>query len=203
MVESMVEEIKSIVLDNGSYTIKIGFSGEDKPRSIIPSIAGTPNNLNDIVSYDHRDFYIGDEAQRMRGILNLSNPIERGSVRNWDLMEKIWEHTFYSKLKVSPDEHPVLLTEAPLNPKENRERMTQVMFETFNVPAMYIQIPAVLSLYSDGTTTGLVLDSGHGITHTAPIYDGFSIPNAVNKISNAGHDLTQFMAKLLLEKGLE
>ncbi|KAH0764939.1 hypothetical protein KY285_000810 [Solanum tuberosum] len=192
-------DIRTLVIDNGTEMIKAGFAGEDSPRAVIKSIVVRPRHRGITLERGPRDAYVGDEPLAERGSLVLKYPIEQGIVRNWDDMEKLWHHTFYNELRVAPEEHPVLLTEAPFNTKINRERMTRIMFKTFNVPAMYVASQAVLSLLANGCTTGIVLDSGYCVTHAVPVYEGHVLPHAISRLDLGGLDLTHHLTKFLMD----
>ncbi|GLD65998.1 uncharacterized protein AKAME5_001743000 [Lates japonicus] len=190
-----------IVLDTGSGLMKAGFADQDRPNIVFPTIIGMPKYEEIMNGNLERETYIGHEAQHMRGVLALKHPIKNGTIRNWDEMEKIWHHTF-QQLCVDPEDHPVLLTEAAMNPLENRQRMVEIMFECFNVPFTYVAMQAVLALYAAGRSTGVVFDSGDGVSHSVPVFEGYCLPHAVQRFPLAGADVTMQLKKLLQEQGV-
>lgn len=190
-----------IVLDNGSGTIRAGFAGEDLPKCYFPSYVGRPKHLRVLAGALEGDVFIGPKAQELRGLLKIKYPLEHGIVTDWDDMERIWQYVYSDELKTLSEEHPVLLTEPPLNPRSNRDTAAQILFETFNVPALYTSIQAVLSLYASGRTTGVVLDAGDGVSHAVPVYEGFAMPSSIRRIDVAGRDVTEYMQMLLRKSG--
>eukprot|EP01125_Pyxidicula_operculata_P003706 TRINITY_DN1495_c0_g1_i1.p1 TRINITY_DN1495_c0_g1~~TRINITY_DN1495_c0_g1_i1.p1 ORF type:complete len:207 (-),score=17.51 TRINITY_DN1495_c0_g1_i1:271-891(-) len=120
---------------------------------------------------------------------------------DWDDMTRIWSHTLYNELHVSPEEQPILLTEPPLNTKENREKTTEIMFETFSAHSMYLAYHSTLALYASGRQLGIVLEIGDGICHCTPVYSGYSLAHTVTRSEFAGGDLTDFLLKLLSDRG--
>ncbi|XAO23742.1 actin-2 [Cryptococcus bacillisporus CA1280] len=190
-----------VVIDNGSGNIKAGFAGEEQPSCYIPSFVGRPKHPRVMAGAIQDNLFIGRRAQEFRGLLKIKYPMEHGVVMDWDDMERIWGWVYGEGLKALSEEHPVLLTEAPLNPRQNRDIAAQIFFETFNVPAFFTSVQAVLSLYSSGRTTGIVLDSGDGVTHAVPVFEGFSMPHAVRRIDLAGRDITDHLQLLLRKAG--
>ncbi|XP_048397837.1 actin-like isoform X6 [Stegostoma tigrinum] len=192
----------AIVIDNGSGLIKAGISGDKEPRSIFTNVVGKPRQKALIIGAGQKDFYIGEEAQAKRGVLSIKYPVEHGIVTSWEDMDKVWRYVYDNDLKIKANERPALLTEAPLNPLANREKMCQMLFETFELPAMYVAIQAVLALYASGRTTGCVMDSGDGVSHTVPIYEGYCLPHAVLRLELGGRDLTEYLVRILTESGV-
>lgn len=185
-----------IVIDNGSGVVKAGFSGEDKPKVFEYNIAGRPK-YDKVMSNGLADeTYVGNRAQKHRGILKLRKPMDRGVIEHWDDMELLWSHIFEDSLRLDwksseLEEHPLLITEAPLNHVRNRMMMCEVLFEKFNFDVLYIALPSVMSLYAAGQTTGCVVDCGDGYCSSTPIYEGFSLKSAIRRIDLGGKDLTE------------
>ncbi|KAM0793509.1 Actin-2 [Microbotryomycetes sp. NB124-2] len=190
-----------IVIDQGSGTLKAGFAGSDHPSTYFPSYVGRPKHTKVMAGAVEGDTFVGKKAQELRGLLRINYPMSHGIVTDWDDMERIWSHVYTEELRTLSEEHPVLLTEAPLNPRTNREQAAQIFFETFNVPAMYTSVQAILALYASGRTTGIVLDSGDGVTHAVPVFEGFSMPHAIRRIDIAGRDVTDHLQLLLRKSG--
>lgn len=196
-MESLTSSISSIVIDIGSGITKAGFSGEDGPRSVISSIVGKPKMPGIIVGMEQKEYYVGEEALSKLDIMNFHSPVVKGEITDWNKFETMLHYLFYSELKVVPEEISILITESPLNPKKNREKLAETLFETFNVQKLHIANSSMLSLYSYGISSGIVLDSGYGITSCVPVYEGYPLPHASAKINFGGENLSELLHTML------
>ncbi|CAM6129692.1 unnamed protein product [Calypogeia fissa] len=192
-----------IVCDNGTGFVKCGFAGDNFPTAVFPCMVGRPmlRYEETLGEQELQDIVIGETCSQLRHQLEVSYPISNGIVQNWDDMGHIWDHTFFNILHIDPSETKILLTDPPLNPTRNRERMLQTMFEKYNFAGVFIQIQAVLTLYAQGLMTGLVVDSGDGVTHVVPVVDGFSFPHLTKRMNIAGRHITSYLIDLLLRRG--
>jgi len=197
-----------IVCDNGTGFVKCGFAGSNFPHAIFPSMIGRPilrfeekGKTDATGGIELKDIMVGDEAAALRTMLQISYPLDNGIVRNWEDMGHLWDYTFQQRLGIDPAQCKILLTEAPMNPKQNREKMVEVIFETYKFKAVYVAIQAVLTLYAQGLLTGVVVDSGDGVTHIVPVYEGYALPHLTKRIDIAGRDITRYLIKLMLLRG--
>ena len=193
----------TVVCDNGTGFVKCGFAGQNFPTAIFPAMIGRPimRAEEKVGNVELKDIMVGEEAAELRTMLELKYPMENGIIVNWEDMFHLWDYTFYEKLKIDPKQCKVLLTEPAQNPKNNRIKMVQAMFDRYGFQAVYVAIQAVLTLYGQGIQTGVVVDSGDGVTHIVPIYEGFALPHLTRRLDIAGRDITRYLIKLLLLKG--
>ena len=197
------QQTSPLVIDIGSQQTKAGFAGDDAPQAVFNTIIGTKKLSNIMHSFYSKDKYVGDEAISGSGYLSLSYPVERGVVTNWDDYEVLLHHTFYNELRMNPDEHPVLMSEPALNPKSNREKLMQIMFETFAVPATFVATKAALSLYASGRHCGVVVEYGEGAPHIVPIEGVYTYLRGIKRMNVAGGELTNYLSVLMRERGYE
>ena len=197
VLQSYLEKLRALIFDNGSGIFKAGFAQDDAPLVVFPSVVGRSK---------HSDYCaVGSEAvakSKESTEISLKYPIEHGLICDWNDVESLWRHTFEKEVKVEPKYSSILMTEPPLNPKSNREKMTQIMFETFNVERFYVTIGEILSSYACGRTTSIVFSSGDDVSHTVPIYEGYCLPHAISRVDIAGRDVTRYLQQRLTEKGV-
>ncbi|KAF7236471.1 Actin-like protein 7A [Varanus komodoensis] len=195
----IVKETRAVVVDIGTGSCKCGFAGEPKPTHVVSSTVGKHFQETAKTGDNRKETFVGRELQDATIPLKLVNPLRHGIIVDWDTVQDIWEYLFQKEMKIRPDEHAVLVSDPPLSPTTNREKYAEMLFETFCTPAMHIAYQSRLSMYSYGKTSGLVVESGHGVSYVVPIYEGYTMPNITERVDYAGSDVTQYLKKLLNE----
>jgi actin-related protein 2 len=199
-----------VVCDNGTGFVKCGYGGENFPRHVFQSMIGRPMLRAEDAELDSKtklkEIMIGDEAAAARQYLEIKYPVENGKITDWNDMELLWKHTFHDVMGLCGKDYncegfKILLTEAPLNPEANQVKMLEVMFETFHFDEMQVQTQAMLTLYAQGLMTGVVLDSGDGVSHTVGVFEGFVPTHLTKRLDVAGRVTTRYLCDLLRRRG--
>ena len=204
-----------VVIDNGSGYLKGGFSNELTPKVSIPALIGRQmlrygekininmdENSKKSNKTQFKEIMIGDEVTPYRSLLELSHPLSEGIIQNSDDLYKLWEYAFTQKLKIDdPSEQKVIITEAPMNPLDNKIKICEILFEQLGVKAVNIEPQAKCSLFCEGIDTGVVIDSGDGVTHCIPISDGTILRYNIERLNLAGRHITEYLIRLLQKKG--
>ncbi|EGG15008.1 actin-like protein 6A [Cavenderia fasciculata] len=213
------DDISAVVVDVGTCTTKSGYAGLDTPTVFPTSVGITYTYGKDgmVGSYQKaigdgedldpdvkKTYYTGHNAiSYKRQHMEIQSPLSEGLIKDWDAMEHIWSHAFHEQLNINPAEHPILLSEPAYNTRQIRERVSEIMFEKFHTPAVFISNNAVLTSFASCKATSLVVDSGGGVTTIVPVHDGYAIKNAVVKSNLAGNKLTEEYYRILSEKQIK
>lgn len=192
-----MEGICNIAIDCGTSVSRIGFAGKEEPELMIPSIVGRPKYANNVI--DKNFLFVGNKAYKNMSVLDCDYPINGGSVTNWDDMEHLCEF-MYSELGVEPENYGVLMTEQLNNTKNNREKLMQLMFETFNVPSYFVGLKNYLSLISCGMESGIDFHCGDSITSICPIINSMIDIKHNSYFEFGGRDISYWLQKCLEEK---
>lgn len=187
---------KAIIIDNGTGTIKAGQSGEHAPRVCFPTVVGHVLDKS-LFGEDFPDDLIGWPVIQKKSIISETKPIKDGQIRDWAVMMKVWFYTIYEELKTDPCSFPLLITDSVNSRRGDREKMCQVFFETFNVPFFYVINQNLLSMYSNGKTTGVLIQAGEGVINSASIYQGILIAPTIEVMGINGEVMTNHVLQKL------
>lgn len=135
--------------------------------------------------------------------MEIVSLMKDGMIDDWDMFERLTEYTYKQRLHALAEHHPILMTECPWNTRLKREKLLELMFEKFNVPAMYICKNAVLAAYANGRSTAMVVDSGATHTSAVPVHDGYVITQGIVKSPLGGDFITMQCRQFFEEKDVE
>jgi centractin len=197
-----------IIIDIGSGIIKAGISGQELPKIMFPNYIGEPKYSKVLRSFrkDNQEIqeqYIGKDCLKFLGILKLRYPVKNGIFENDQDILTIFKY-IYQNLEIDNEEiseHPILITEPLLNPYSNREKIASALFENLSAPAIFFASQPILSLFSTSSTSGVILESGEGVTQSCVVYEGYSIPNTYIRNNYGGKDVTEYFLTLLQRQG--
>lgn len=200
----------ALVFDIGHYSLRAGYAGEDSPKIEVPSIVGVlneaPDNNNMEVDGGHpgKKYFIDTTQIHVprKGVETMTY-LKDGMIEDWDLFEKMLDHVYHNRMKTGPSEHPVLMSEASWNMRQKREKVTELMFEKYNIPAFFLVKNAVLASFANGRSTGIVVDSGSSQTSAVPVHDGYVISQAIVKSPLAGDFISMQCRNYLEDKGVD
>lgn len=191
----------TVILDCGSSHLRAGFGGERGPRLDIPTLVGYPRHRGLAMAAGMNEQEVGEEALLKQGVLNVHQPIRNGFIDDWGDIEKLWSHIFFNELRVSPETHCFTMTQPVNTPALQKEKTLEILMETFHAHSLYLGTSQVLSLYSYGLTTGLVVDSGKDMTRAVPVHEGYALGRHVTQTPIAGAALTKYLSELLRREG--
>jgi actin-related protein 2 len=194
-----------VILDNGSGYLKAGFSTDQIPSYTIPALVGRPmlRYEEHIDAFEIKPIMIGDQVIPVRSMLEIKHPMKEGIIEDKEDMELLWRYALNDKMGIDQSELKnlkIMMTEAPMNPNKNKETMAEILFEKLGVGYFNIEPQAKLSLLCEGLQSGVVLDSGDGVTHCIPIFENTILHHNIKRLNIAGRHITDYLIRLLQVK---
>ncbi|XP_023337860.1 actin-like protein 6B [Eurytemora carolleeae] len=207
------DEVGALVFDPGHFSLRVGYAGEDCPKSEIPAWVGTSPDLETI---DENTMDTGAEMKNKKKYhidtvalnypkkdMDVETYMKDGMIENWDMFEKVLDYSYKKIIQSESEYHPVLFSESAWNKKDRREKICEIMFEKYNVPAFFLVKNAVLAAFANGRSTGLVVDSGATHTSAIPVHDGYVLQHAIVKSPLGADFLTNQCQQFLQEQKVE